>query len=72
MTRKDQIIEKALELLKENLGGLRYSVLVKQTKESLPEIPINTIHGTLWNFEIRVPDKVYKPARGLFKLTDVK
>ena len=67
-TKKDQIIRKALELLRENQEGLRYSVLVKRTKESLPDFQLNTIHGTLWNFEVRVPDKVYKPARGLFRL----
>ncbi|GAH76754.1 unnamed protein product, partial [marine sediment metagenome] len=26
-----------------------------------------SIPATIWNLEIRVPDEVYKPARGLFR-----
>lgn len=68
MTKKEQIITKALEILKENPDGLRYSELVKRVKSSFDDIPINTIHGTVWNLEVREPTKVHKPARGLFKL----
>jgi hypothetical protein len=68
MTKKEQIITKAIEILKENPDGLRYSELVKRVKASFTDIPINTIHGTVWNLEVREPSKVYKPARGLFKI----
>jgi hypothetical protein len=41
--RKDQIIQKAIEILKENAQGVRYSQLVKMIKEDLPpEISVIT------------------------------
>lgn len=40
---------------------------MRKIKEKFPEIPVNTIHGTVWNLEARVPNEVYKPARGLFR-----
>src|SRR5712692_3322525 len=66
MTSKERIIAKALDLLKGAPHGIRYSEFVRQVNEALPEIPKNTIHGTLWNFEVQRPDDVYKPARGLY------
>jgi len=32
-----------------------------------PDIPINTIHGVIWDLDARIPEKVYKVARGLFR-----
>jgi len=69
MTKREIILSKAIELLTDNPDGLRYSELVKKTKELCPDIPINTIHGTLWNIDIRLPKRVIKPARGIFKLS---
>lgn len=66
-TRKEKIIAKAIEIVKSNPNGIRYSDLVRGIHEEFPEIPVNTIHGTVWNLETRVPDEVYKPARGLFR-----
>jgi hypothetical protein len=31
-------------------------------------LKLNTIHGTVWNLDARLPSAVYKPARGLFRL----
>ena len=58
---------KAVEILQSNANGIRYSELVRKIHQELPDIPINTIHGTVWNLEARVPSEVYKPARGLFR-----
>ena len=66
-TRKEIIISKAIEILELNPKGVRYSELVRKIKEELPAIRVNTIHGTVWNLQTRVPKKVYKPARGLFR-----
>lgn len=66
-TRKERIISKAIEILKSNPNGVRYSDLVRKINEEFPEIPVNTIHGTIWNLETRVPNEIYKPARGLFR-----
>ncbi len=66
-TRREKITTKAIEILKSNPSGIRYSDLVRKISQEFPEIPVNTIHGTVWNLETRVPDEVYKPARGLFR-----
>ncbi len=66
-TKKERIISKATEVLKSNPNGIRYSNLVRKIDEEFPEIPVNTIHGIIWNLETRVPNEVYKPARGLFR-----
>jgi len=71
-TRREKIIAKAIEILKSNPDGIRYSVLVKKISQEFPEIPVNTIHGTVWNLETRVPNEVYKPARGLFRHVEFK
>jgi len=66
MTSKQRIIAKALEFLKAEPHGIRYSEFVKQINDALPDIPKNTIHGTLWNLDAQRPAEVYKPARGLY------
>jgi len=66
-TRREKIISKAIEELKPNPNGIRYSDLARKIQEDLHDIPINTIHGIIWNLETRVPNEVYKPARGLFR-----
>lgn len=71
-TRREKIIAKAIEILKSNPDGIRYSDLVRKIHEEFLEIPINTIHGTVWNLETRVPNEVYKPARGLFRYIKFK
>jgi len=66
-TRREKIIGKAIEIIKSNPNGIRYSNIVRKIHEEYSEIPINTIHGTVWNLETRVQNEVYKPARGLFR-----
>lgn len=68
-TKTGKIIAKAIEVLQLNPKGVRYSELVRTIKEYLPDIPVNTVHGVVWNLEMRVSEEVYKPARGLFRLT---
>ncbi|MCI0565166.1 MAG: hypothetical protein MN733_42410 [Nitrososphaera sp.] len=67
MTNREKIIQKALEFLKQEPPGIRYSTLVKMISAALPEIPQNTIHGTIWNVETQIPDQIYKPGRGLYR-----
>jgi hypothetical protein len=35
--------------------------------EALPHLPKNTVHGTIWKLDVTMPDKFFKPARGLWK-----
>lgn len=56
MTSREQIQQKAIELLKNNPQGIRYSQLVNMVKDNLLHIPINTIHGTIWNLDVTMPN----------------
>ena len=67
ITSTERIKSKALEILKTNPEGLRYSELVRLIHKELPEIPINTIHGIIWNLETRMPEQIYKPGRGSYR-----
>lgn len=66
MTVREQIRSKAVEILKGLPHGLRYSELMAKIQEALPGVPKNTIAGNIWNLEVVVPDRVYKPARGMY------
>src|SRR4030066_1754901 len=66
-TRRELIQAKAIEILKNNPQGIRYSQLINKIKESLTDVPINTIHGTVWNLGATRPEEVYKAGRGLFR-----
>jgi len=66
-TKREQIISKVIEILKQNPQGVRYSEIVKRVKELLPEIPVNTIHGTVWDLDVQKSNEVYKADRGLFR-----
>jgi hypothetical protein len=65
----ERIVEKALDVLEANPEGVRYSELVRQIGASDGSFNINTIHGNVWNLQEQYPDRVYKPSRGLFRLT---
>jgi hypothetical protein len=65
-TNKDQVIEKALTLLINAPQGIRFMEMARAVQEALPHIPKNTIQGTLWDMDVKLPDLVFKPARGLW------
>lgn len=71
-TRREKITEKAFGILKANPDGLRYSELVKALYDHFVNIPINTIHGTVWDLHSQLPEKIYKPSRGLFRLVEFR
>lgn len=62
-TRKQKIILRAIEILRNNPQGVRYSDLASEINKSFPDIPFNTIEGTIWNLGVREPNDVYKAAR---------
>jgi len=65
----ERIITKAFEILDANPEGLRYSELVRRIAAEDASFNTNTIHGNVWNLQEQYPDRVYKPSRGLFRLT---
>lgn len=75
MVRKTKgkiIEEKAFEIIENNPNGIRYSDLVKQISEALPDMKIKYIHGKVWDLDKRFPDKVYKPSIGIYVDTKYK
>ena len=45
---------------------------MRRISQEFPDIPVNTIHGTVWDLDKRLPNEVYKPARGLFRHVNFK
>lgn len=68
----DQIRQVALELLYENPNGLRYTELNKRVIDRDPKFNYNTVRGATWDLDVKIPDQVYKPDRGIFKLLKYK
>ena len=68
----ERIVRTAFEILKANPEGLRFSELVRRIEESDSSLNTNTINGYVWDIHERYPDKVYKPSRGLFRLTEYR
>lgn len=66
-TAREKIISGALKILQLNPNGVHYSDLVRAISVEFPKIPVNTIHGTVWNLDARLPHEVYKAARGIFR-----
>lgn len=66
-TRKEEIKSVALKILMSNPGGIRYADLVRKINVELPLVPLNTVHGNVWNLDTRLPSEVYKPERGVFR-----
>lgn len=65
----ERIKAKAFELLELHPEGLRYSELHLKIKQSDNSFNENTINGSIWNLDSLYPEKVYKPSKGLFRLT---
>src|SRR5258708_16620911 len=67
MNKRDQIRDKAIEILEKFPDGIRWVEMLKKVKEVFPDFPMNTIQGSLWDMDQTKSDLVFKPARGLWK-----
>lgn len=68
----ERIKAKAFELLELHPEGLRYSELRDGIQKWDANFNSNTINGSIWNLDSAFPEKVYKPSKGLFRLTKHK
>ena len=59
------------EALEQLVSRLKNVVRV-QTGNAFPDDPHGTITGTVFNLDKRFPDEIYKPSRGLFRLTQFR
>ncbi|OLS22218.1 MAG: hypothetical protein HeimC3_32220 [Candidatus Heimdallarchaeota archaeon LC_3] len=67
-SKHSKIRKKSLEILEKNKEGIRFSELANELALIFPDIKIKTIKGGIWNLDVRFPNKVIKPEKGLFKL----
>jgi len=65
-TKKEKVTLKAIEILENTPDGIHYSELVRKMKQAFPDIPTGTIQWAIKKLITVEPDKVYKPATGLF------
>lgn len=63
---------KALELLDDKPEGIRWSDLLQQLQSANPDWHPKTVNGCVWKLVEKFPDQVYKPEKGLFRLTKYK
>lgn len=68
----ERITNLALEQLKKHPDGVRYADLTRLILGADPSLKPNTIHGTIWDLDARLPKKVFKPSRGLFRLIEFR
>ena len=67
MSAKARIAQKAVDLLAQSPEGLRHSVLIRRLQADLPDIPINTIRGSVVGLTESRPQEVYRPGKGIFQ-----
>ena len=67
MTQKEQIADKAVELLIKEPRGLHCSDLLRLMRREFPDIKEASFHWTIPDLALHRPEEIYKPARGLFR-----
>jgi hypothetical protein len=66
-----EIRQVALEILAQTAEGVRYSQLVREILQARPEANENAVHGVVYDLPSHFPDRVVRPARGLYALAKV-
>lgn len=66
-TQKEKIINQALSILEGEPNGIRSTKFQNAIQLALPDVPLNTIDGTIWDLDKKL-EGVAKPERGLFIL----
>lgn len=67
MTSTEKVIQKARELILASPEGKRYSVLVREISAAFPDIPVNTVHGSMHKFRSEIGADFYLPVKGLYR-----
>ncbi|MDD4307471.1 MAG: hypothetical protein PHU53_01510 [Thermoplasmata archaeon] len=64
----ERIYAQAFDLLEKHPEGVRWSELLSLIIESDSTFHPKTVNGCVWKLVENYPDRVYKPAKGLFRL----
>lgn len=59
----------ALAILDAHPEGVRWVDLLKEIKKVDPSFHPKTVNGCVWKLVEKYSDQVYKPEKGLFRLT---
>lgn len=65
----ERIVDKAFAVLEANPEGVPYSELVRQIAATDGSFNTKKIQWSVWDLHEQFSDRVYKPSRGLFRLT---
>jgi len=69
VSTRQEILTRAIEIVKSHPQGIRYSVLKNALIEVFPLASPYSIEGYIWNLDAQFPEQIYKAARGLFRHT---
>ena len=64
-----RIYDTIFELLEQHPEGIRWSELNAMVEASDPSLHPKTINGCVWRLVEKYPERVYKPSKGVFRLT---
>lgn len=67
-----RIYEIIFDVLGRNPKGVRWSELLREIEKRDKTLHPKTVNGCVWKLLEKYPDKVYKPEKGLFRLTKFK
>ncbi|MEM3265570.1 MAG: hypothetical protein QXH07_06420, partial [Thermoplasmata archaeon] len=72
-TKQEKVFSHVKEFLETKKDGARYSNIIKYLKEKLPDIPENTLHGSLVKLKEKIikgeEKKIIIPEKGLYILS---
>jgi len=71
-TKTGKIYLTIFEILEKYPEGVRWSTLIKKIEELNPSLHPKTINGCVWKLVENFPNEVFKPSKGLFRLTKYK
>jgi hypothetical protein len=71
-TKTGKVYLAIFEILKKNPEGLQWTAINKKVEELDPSLHLKTINGCVWKLIENFPNEVYKPSKGLFRLTMYK
>lgn len=64
-----RVNDAALTILAQHPEGIRWTDLLKQIQAFDQSFHPKTVNGCVWKLTEKFPDLVYKPEKGLFRLT---
>ena len=68
-TKTGRVYARVFEILEAQPDGVRWTDLNKEVEEAEPDLHPKTINGCVWKLVEKYPNEVYKPDKGLFRLT---